>query len=429
MKYLQNLARLACALPILAFAIAPTAAAQDVVGDGFAQTASVAIPAAFSSYATLSGGERVVFDGLTVDLYDAAGGFVSNLATMPGFVFNSFVRVDPSESFVICGESSNHDLFKIALDGSGMTTLTNLVYNYDASFEDANHIIVSAATCGFGCGNDLIRVNTDTGVTTSVAVLTGSSGPVSVAPNGDLYYGTVSSNFPAPPGSSDILVWTSAQTHSGSVLVELDATVFHAGLDGAAAMNIDPTYGNVFLAESIFNGTSRIYEFDKQSGAKVDTVIESLNWLSSIEFGNYGGNGHVHAYQPSSGGFLMYSDGTNAMTIEPQRPTTSISYSGNQVDFDIVGAKPNSGVLILWGPASNYSPVESSYQLSFDFLFHTGFQLNQIRRAQWYAPTDANGNATFSYFDFQNLAGTLVFQGMITDESGAFIGSTEASLN
>ncbi len=428
MKKHRILARLACILPLLGFALGSTASAQDIIGDGFAQTSSELIPAAFASYATLSSGERVVFDGLSVDLYDASGGFLLNLASLPSFVFNSFVRVDPSESFAICGESSNHDIFKVALDGSGLSTLANVVYNFDAAFEDADNILVSAATCGFSCGNDLVRVNTTTGATTTIATLSGASGPIAVGSNGDVYYATVSGDFPAPPGSSSILRWSSAQVAAGTLLGEGDATVLYAGLDGAAALELDPAYGNIFLAESIWGGTSRIYEFDKQTGNLIDTIVESSNWLGTLEFGNYGGNGHVHAYQPATGSYLRYSNG-DIITVEPQRPTTGIAYNGNSVDFNIAGAKPGGAVLIMWGPTSSYSPIESSYQLSFNFSFHTGIPLNQIRRMGWYVPVDASGNATFSYFDYQNLAGTLVFQGIITDETGSFIGSTEAAFN
>lgn len=428
MKLLQLRARFACLLPLGLLAFAPAGLAQDTIGDGFAQVSSVPIPAAFASYATLSSGEQVVFDGLSIDLYDAAGGYLLNLATLSNFAFNSFVAIDPSETFAICGESSNHDLFKVALDGSSFTTLANVVYNYDAEFEDANHLIVSATTCGFGCGNDLVRVNTDTGATTTVATVSGASGPIAIADNGDLYYATSSDSFPAPPGSTSILRWTSAQVSAGTLLSELDATIISAGLDGAASLGIDPAYGNLFLAESIFGATSRIYEFDKQTGAKVDTIVESANFLSTIEFGEHGGNGHVHAYQPATGSFLRYNNG-EVVTVEPVRPQSSISYNGNQVTFQVTGAKPNSAFLVTWGPSSSYSPIETSYQLSFSFAFHTGIPLGQLRRTPWYTPTDANGTGSFTYFDFQNLGGTLVFQALCTDESGTFIGSSEAAAN
>ena len=427
MNHFQLSTRLACLLTACVLA-APASSAQDTIGDGFAQVSSVPIPAAFASYATLSTGEQVVFDGLSIDLYDASGGYLLNLATLPGFVFNSFVAIDPSETFAICGESSNHDLFKVALDGSSFTTLANVVYNYDAEFEDANHVIVSATTCGFGCGNDLVRVDTDTGATTTLATVSGASGPVAIAANGDLYYATSSDSFPAPPGSTSILRWTSAQLAGGTLLSELDATVIAAGLDGAASLGIDPAYGNLFLAESIFGATSSIYEFDKQSGALVDTVVESANYLTTIEFGDHGGNGHVHAYQPATGTYLRYNNG-DVVTVEPVRPQSSISYAGNQVTFQVTGAKPNSAVLVTWGPSATYSPIETSYQLSFTFAFHTGIPLGQLRRTPWYTPTDANGVASFTYFDFQNLGGTLVFQGLCTDESGTFIGSSEAAFN
>lgn len=426
MRLQSIFARGACLLALAG--LAPTASAQDLIGDGFAQTSTQVLPAAFASYATLSSGERVVFDGLSFDLYDAGGGFLLNLGTLPNFVFNSFVEVDPSETFAVCGESSNGDLFKVALDGTGFTTLANLNFNFAADFEDATNLVVSAATCGFGCGNDLVRVDTSTGATTFFANVAGASGPVAVADNGDVYYGSVSGAFPAPPGSANLLRWTAAQVHGGLLLTELDAVTVSAAFDGAASMDIDPAFGNVFLAESIFGGTSRIYEVDPITGDRVDVVVESTNYLSTLEFGDKGGNGHCHAYQPDTGTYLIYSNGDVA-TVEPQRPQSSITYLGNVVNFDITGAKPNSGVLVTWGPSSTWGPTETSYALSFDFLYHTGIPLGQVRRFPWYLPTDANGDATFSYFDFQNLAGTLVFQALISDENGKLIGSSAAAFN
>ncbi|HIG10246.1 MAG: hypothetical protein ABGY71_13390 [bacterium] len=428
MNTLQLVTCGACAVSLLAFAPGAGLLAQDTIAPGFSQTSSEVLPAAFASYATLATGERVIFDGLSIDLYDGAGVFMLNLASLPSFVFNSFVAIDPGLTFAICGETSNHDIFKVALDGSGYSTLCNLPFNYDAVFENSGSLIVSAAVCGFGCGNDILRVDTTSGQVTSLAQVAGSSGPLALDAGGGLFYATNSGDFPAPPGSTSILRWSNAQLQSGSVLVEADAAVFHAGLDGAASMAVDPGFGNLFLAESIFGSASRILEFDKQSGSLADVVVESPSWLAALEFGDKGGNGHMHAYQPATGTFLRYL-GANIVTVEPLRPTTSVNYNGNQVTFSISGAKPNSAVLVLWGPAATHSSPENSYQLGFDFEFHTGIPLGQIRRTPWYTPTDANGAAQFTYFDFQNLAGTLVFQGLITDETGAFIGSCEAAFN
>ena len=405
--------------------LALPATSQDTIGDGFAQTASQPTPVAFASYDTLTSGERVVFDGLSIDLYDAGGGFVMNLATLGGFVFNSFVEVDPSETFAIIGESSNGDIMKVALDGSGYSTLANLNFNFTATFEDAGHVIVSAATCGFGCGNDLVRVDTSSGATTLLASVQGASGPVALADDGSLFYGTVDA---ANPASTNIIYWTAAQLTGAPVLTEADATLFHAGLEGAASMAIDPVFGNVLLAESIWGGTSRILEFDIGSGALADVVVESTSWLSNIELMQGASVGHFHAYQPQDGVFLHYSNG-DIVTVRAQHPTASHTRVGPVATFSVQGARPNSAMLVVFGPQSQYDPDYLSYQLNFDFQFQSAVPIFQLHRTPLLLPTDANGDGSFQYFDPGHLAGKYVFQAIITDESGEFIGGTQAALN
>ena len=95
--------------------LSPTGSAQDLIAEGFAQTGSQPNPVAFSQYATLSTGDRVVFDGLAIELYDGNGQLLANLGTLPTFVYASFVELDPTESYALVGESSNGDIFKVPL--------------------------------------------------------------------------------------------------------------------------------------------------------------------------------------------------------------------------------------------------------------------------------------------------------------------------
>jgi hypothetical protein len=410
--------------------LALPAAAQDTIGDGFAQTARQPIPVAFASYDTLSSGERVVFDGLAIDLYDAAGGFAMNLATMPAFVFNSFVEVDPSDSFALVGESSNGDIFRVALDGSGMVLVANLNFNFDAVFESANTAIISAATCGFGCGNDVARLDVTTGVVTFLASVSGASGPVAMAGDGSIFYATVD---PTNPSNTNILYWTSGQlpgggSGGGPILSESDATVFHAGLEGAASLAIDPVFGNVFLAESVWASTSRILEFDIATGNLADVVVRSSSWLSNIELMQGDTVGHFHGYQPEDGVFMHYSNG-DIVTVRPQHPTATHTQVGPVVTIGIEGAKPNSALLMVFGPQVAYDPDYQSYQLNFDFQFQSALPITEVHRTPLLLPTDASGNGSFQYFDPGHLAGNYVFQALMTDETGKFIGGTQAALN
>lgn len=403
---------------------------QELTGDGFRRAAATPIPVPFSAYATLSSGNRVFFDGMSIDLYDGQGTWLQNLDTFPSYVYASFVVIDPTETFAIVGESSNMDLFRVPLDGSGKGWLANLVFNYDAAFEDASHVIVSQSI-GWGNPNNLVRLNVDTGATQLVASVDGPSGPVAVDASGALFYGTVSPIFPAPPGSSSIITWTSAQTHGTTLLTESEATVFCAGLDAAASMAIDPVYGNVFLAESVYGSTSRILELERSSGAVVDVIVQGRSFLTRLELMHGSDAGHFHAYQPSDGVFLHYDDGTDVVTVRPRRPSAELipqPYT-NSVTLRVKNGKPFGTMLVSWCPQSVCGSVETPHDLGFGFLYDTPMPLPQIRRLAFEIPLDSRGNGGFTYFDSGSLAGTLAFQAIINDCLGNPVGTSRTILN
>ena len=87
-------------------------------------------------------------------------------------------------------------------------------------------------------------------------------------------------------------------------------------------------------------------------------------------------------------------------------------------------------MLLTYGNSNAHQGVETSYQLSFDFLYHTGLPISQTRRVgQFLIPCDSDGTAIFPFWDGGNLGGTLVLQGVITDQGGGFIGSSEAAFH
>ena len=115
----------------------------------------------------------------------------------------------------------------------------------------------------------------------------------------------------------------------------------------------------------------------------------------------------------------------------PDRVATPPALDGT-VDAALRLAVPlgHGPVLLTFGDSSFHQGTESSYQLSFDFLFHTGLPINKIRRVgQFLVPCDSNGTATFPFWDGGNLAGTVVFQGVVTDVNGSFIGSSAAAFH
>ncbi|MDP6540231.1 MAG: hypothetical protein QF903_09810 [Planctomycetota bacterium] len=405
-------------------------AAQDTVAPGFAVTGSQPVPASFAAYHTLNNGDRVTFDGVSIDLYDEAGGFLMNLGALPGFVFTSFVESDPSETYALVGESTFGDIYKVMLDGSGLSAVANIPFHYDAVFEGADSALISASPCLCGT-NEIYRLDLTGGAPQPIISVPGASGPVALSNDGDLYYATASAQFPAPPGSTDIVFWTADQLASGSTLTLGDATVFHSGLDGGAALAVDPVYGSLVLAEAVFGSQSRLLEF-APDGDLVGSSVTSSNYLSNVELRATGTTGHFHAWQPDSGVTLHYNDLDAGLIVDVRshRPRAELVANGSAVTFRVTEALPNSAMLVLWGPQGAYDPDETSYGMFPGFLFHTGLPLASIRRLPFLSAVDGAGVGEFTYFDPGHLAGTLVFQALLLDGSGSgFVGSSRAVLN
>lgn len=395
------------------------AGAQETIAPGFRVASSAPPAVAFASSDGLANGSRVYFDGLSVDLYDASGNFALNLGNTAGFVFNGFVEIDPTETFAIVSESSNGGVFKAQLDGSGMTQIATIQASYDAVFETATSLLVSATH--FGVGNDILRLDTTTGAFSQVAVVPGWSGPLDLAPNGDLIYGESSIS------GGRILRFASSDLFVGLPLTELDAELLTSGLDGAASLAVDPVFGNIFVTSNIWSVSGLLLELDAD-GTIVDTIASSANWLTSLEFAAVPGVGHFHRYQ-SAGLRLIYGNGTDVVTLEPDRPILTHEHFGNFSTIAVTGAVPNAGALILFGQQDFIVP-EYSDPLGFDFLFTTDLNLAKIRRLGLRIPTDANGEASFSYFNPGGATlGNRWFQMLLTDSANNFVGTSNSVIN
>jgi len=90
-----------------------------------------------------------------------------------------------------------------------------------------------------------------------------TSGPLALAANGDLYYGSIPNAFPPPPTA--ILSWTHVQITSGIVQDETTAATFIPGIVVPSSMRFDPVYGHLVVAEPVFGGTSGLFEYDRQA--------------------------------------------------------------------------------------------------------------------------------------------------------------------
>lgn len=421
------------AIALQSFFFAAAAFATDALQPGFELVSSYPNVYAFDAYATLADGRRVRFDGNNVDLETAGGSQIATLFSIAPAVFTSFVAISPDESFALVGESSNGKIYRVSLAGGGVE-LCDLDFNYALAFEDANHALVSAGTASF-TSTEIHRVDLATGATAKIVDLAGPSGPLDVDAAGNLYYCTQSLVFPPPPGSSAVLRWTSAQTHSGTVLTEADATTFVASLDGGSSLRIERNFGHLFLTETPHGLPTRLREFT-ETGAAYDVVVESANTLAGIEFHYGAGAASFQAFQPQNVTLVYRSTDYNVtftstiQTVVPKRPTLTLSGPGltgpGVVTFTVANAHPNASVFVISGPIGTYSPSETAYDAG-DYLLHTGIPFAQIRRAGVQFATDSSGAGTYQFTNPGTLQGTRVLQVLVRDENAAFVGSTTAA--
>lgn len=417
----------------LLFTAPALAQTPDIVASGFRRLAPTTPVGVFDAYATLSNGDRIVFDGTNVDRYAADGTHLVHLGTLSAPVFASLVVLAPDESFALVGESSNGLLYTVDLGNGGFLPAGDLDFNYDAVFEDATHAIVSASSCVF-CGfSDIYRLDVTTGNATLLATVSGPSGPLALASDGTLYYGRQPTVFPPPPGSFDVVTYTAAQLASGVVLGDLDAQRFASALDGASSMEFDPVYGHLLVSETPFTGNARVSAFDRH-GARFGTVVESTGAISNLELFAGAGSASFQAYQPENVTLLYRSTDYTAFTstiasIVPQRPIANLSGPGTtgpgRVTFTVTGAVPGASYLVLLGPRAQYNPNEFTSDTGV-FLFHTG--MNVVRRTGLIVPTDLNGTGSFQFFNPGTLQGTRVFQAVIRNASNVYVGTSTAAL-
>lgn len=400
-------------------------------GYQFSSQTAPAVP--FAAYATLSDGNRVFFDGEFVNIYDPSGVLLTGLGgTGAGFAFSSFIVVDPTETFAIVGESSNQGLFKVDLGGGGFTALGTMNFNFAADFESPNTVVISAATCGFNCGNDIIRVNTDTAVQTVLGHVPGPSGPVTFAPNGDLFYGTQSPLFPTPVGALSVVHWTPAQVAAGS-LDENNWAVFSDGLDGAASIAIDPANNHVFVAESTFGALENsILEFTEQGVALQPVARARGTLISNLEFLNTNGSEEFRAFREFSGSGLSYHSTDFAaiddvIVVEPMRVRLRISGQGaaamGHYNLLITGA-PAGAKIALWRDAQFLlHPDDRAVDFGFTHPVVSDFSIRALNGATGMPniynfdgltlTANKNGVARMAFFNAGRLDGVFAYQALI----------------
>lgn len=303
---------------------------------GFSGSAfTAANPAAFiGGLAPLPGGHLALFDGArVVEIDPAADGAVLRVLFTPAqFVFGSFLAVDPTDSFVVFGESSFGTLTRIPLDGSPPTSVSTITFNYDGAF-DANGVLHVARGNTSFTATDIVRVDLGTGATQVVASLPGPSGPIAFDGSGALLYGENSPTFPAPPGSGNVLAFAATQlanVQTSGPLTDSDALVLATGLNAITDLVVDAE-GDLVIADAIF-GTLTTY-------APTGVIEEVLALPSALGVGitylAFVDDGATHTasfsgFQPSNGGNLAtvvsdFATTNEIVAIQPRRPTLLVA--------------------------------------------------------------------------------------------------------
>jgi hypothetical protein len=416
--------RLLTTFLVAALAAAPGLA--DTPRDGFA-LANLPYPG-LAATATLPGGDLIAFDGLTVAHHAADGGWLADLATFPGFVFPSFVELAPDASFVVVGESSYGDLFVVDLAQGGLTLVANLPFNYDAVFETPDDLLVSAAVCGFGCGNDVARVSLSTGAVTTLAQLPGSSGPLALDAAGNLYYGTVSSLFPPPVGASDVLRFSAAQLTGTPVLTDADAMLFATGFDGASSLAYDPVLGQLYLAETSFGtGQNRVLIVNG-SPAQSTVVVDGVPFetIGNLEFDGGDGVAQFTGYQPATGGTLRYSttdffsrwERNQVVTARPRLDLSGAGAAGaGSFTVDLTDAPPAGTGFLFFALTSSVLP-ETALTVPGSPPLFTGLPASGLFVLPGAQAIAGDGTWQQAFVNDGSLTGLLTFQFLVY-EAGA----------
>jgi hypothetical protein len=424
-------------VPFLLAAFPP--APQDLVSPGF-QLEQHPHPSAsvFAATARLSSGELVVFDGLSVGLYDPSGTLVRELGAFEEFVFPSFVAIDPAEERAVLGESSNGDLFEVALGASASPDLlVHLPFAYDAVHQDEEHLLVSAATCGFGCGNEIWRVTLPTRSLELVARVSGASGPLALDAAGNLLYATASAVFPPPPKPTRVLRWSAAQLALGLPLSEDDAELVGGGFAGAAGLAVDPEHGHVFLLENNFASGENRLRHVLGSADESATLVEGRPFFSmaNLDFLQGDGRAAFLPYQPPTGGRLAWTTTDFVATVErfelvTRRPELSLSGPGlsgpGPFEVALDAGPPGGFARILYCPRSLYQPEESVIPFRGIPLF-LGLDLATLSSVPGLIPCDAGGGFSRTFLNPGGYEGLFALQVLLLDERLRIVGTSSAA--
>lgn len=343
---------------LLCAALFAASPAAQTLPEGFAtQVASLSPVATLPQ--VLANGDLVWFDGDEL-LLEAQGQPPVTLLQLPSSTFGAFtLQIDAQR--VLWADSIANTLWLVPLAGPAPAApLASVAFPYDAVRFDAQRVVLSAKTGGFATpDNDLLVLDLSTGALQPFASLPGASGPVTIAPNGDLYYATASLAFPTPPGQTSVLRLrrpvVDAALLAGTVLGVADAELVFAGLDAAGDMVLDDD-GDLLFTDWFQNQLGEIHDATGPSPWRGAPLVDYgvAPGAASLQFVPGAALGEFEPFQPGGDRLLVWETdyfSTNSLrSLAPQQPATASSVAApipaGAVTFT-VGDGPANGFGLL----------------------------------------------------------------------------------
>jgi len=394
-----------------------------------------ALPSTAGNVLALPGDRVVWFDG--TDLMLSTPNLpLRSLLHFAAPVFGSFT-LDLGTGALLFGESSTNGLWLVPLNGVAPTLpMATLVLNYDAVLLAPWRAIVSAKTGGFATpDNELFTVDVPSGHLQLLARLPGASGPLAMAPNGDLYYATASLLFPTPPGQTTVLRFRrNVVDHAiltQQVLGPANAEIVFTGIDAAADLAFDDD-GDLLFTDWWTNTVGELNDAIGSAPWRSNLVdyTGALVSAGSVQFVGAGAAAVFEPFQPAAGTLYVHESSFGTVSqlrvVQAVRAVASCSV-GNPVptgSFALqVSQGPRGGfglMAIGWAPGVGGAPlVVHGFEqpLFWDAALHASF-------ATWLVAFDAIGNATLGLHN-PGIAPVQSFltQTAFVDGNGIVLGS------
>ncbi|MEZ6038304.1 MAG: hypothetical protein R3F29_12540 [Planctomycetota bacterium] len=267
-------------------------------------TTAAAIPTSAAAAAESAHGTWV-FDGNQLVAQNRAG--VSRVTLQLPYWTWATCLVPLEGDSMLLGEGQG-GLWRVSPSGApSRRPFVTIPFHYDAAPLDAHTVLVSARTGGWAAtDNDLLAIDLDTGGVQLLAVVDGASGPLTIAPSGDLIYATASNVYPTPPGSVQIVSFARAIVDAAlatqTVLTLNDATTLFSGLDAAADLAFDSD-GDLFFTDFVNRTVGEIHDLEGAAPTLRAPLVD-------------------YATSPLSPGTLQFlaAPSANAGAFEPMQP-------------------------------------------------------------------------------------------------------------